>query len=293
MPKIKGGYILQPRAIDQSSIAKSPPHVREIWMYILRRANHADCPEQRLRRGQLRTSYREILADLSWTVGYRKESYKKTQCEIAMRVLTREGMITTAKSTRGMVITVCKYDYYQNPDHYVVDNEVDNEIDNEIDNESTGNTRRIKNDNNDNKNTDTKVSLSNAKHSTQEKIDYDEVVNFFNSKTNGVFGFVRLPISDKRKSAIRARIREHGKIAFGEVVAKATNSDFLKGSTRFKATFDWIIKPDNFSKILEGNYDNRNNNGNNGITAKQQQRQKVAVNVYQDLLNDVFSESDK
>ena len=292
MPKIKGGYILQPRAIDQSSIAKSPPHVREIWMYILRRANHADCPEQRLRRGQLRTSYREILADLSWTVGYRKESYKKTQCEIAMRVLTREGMITTEKSTRGMVITVCKYDYYQNPDHYVVDKVVDNEVDNETDNESTGNTRRIKND----KNIDTKVSLSNAKHSTQEKIDYDEVVNFFNSKTNGVFGFVRLPISDKRKSAIRARIREHGKIAFGEVVAKATNSDFLKGSTRFKATFDWIIKPDNFSKILEGNYDNRKNNennGDNGITAKQQQRQKVAVNVYQDLLNDVFSESDK
>lgn len=291
MPKIKGGYILQPRVIDESSIAKSPPHVREIWMYILRRANHADCPEQRLRRGQLRTSYREILADLSWTVGYRKESYKKTQCEIAMRVLTREGMITTAKSTRGMVITVCKYDYYQNPDHYVVDKVVDNEVDNETDNESTGNTRRIKNDNNDNKNTDTKVSLSNAEHSTQEKLNYDEVVNFFNSKTNGVFGLVRLPISDKRKSAIRARIREHGKIAFGEVVAKATNSDFLKGSTRFKATFDWIIKPDNFSKILEGNYDNRKNNennGNNGITAKQQQRQQVVRDVHQDVLDEIL-----
>lgn len=296
MPKIKGGYILQPRAIDDAWIAKSPPHIREIWLYLLRKANHADCPKYKLKRGQLRTSYREIIDDLSWTVGYRKESYKRTNCETAMRALTREGMITTAKSTRGMVITICKYDFYQNPKNYEVDTEVDTEVDNENINESTRYTRRIKNDNNDNKNTDTKVSLSNAKHSTQEKIDYDEVVNFFNSKTNGVFGFVRLPISDKRKSAIRARIREHGKIAFGEVVAKATNSDFLKGSTRFKATFDWIIKPDNFSKILEGNYDNRKNNennGNNGITAKQQQRQKVAVNVYQDLLNDVFSESDK
>ena len=160
MPKIKGGYILQPRAIDDAWIAKSPPHIREIWLYLLRKANHADCPKYKLKRGQLRTSYREIIDDLSWTVGYRKESYKRTNCETAMRALTREGMITTSKSIRGMVITICKYDFYQNPKNYEVDTEVDNEVDNENINESTRYTRRIKNDKNETSNTSSNLPFS-------------------------------------------------------------------------------------------------------------------------------------
>ena len=38
------------------------------------------------------------------------------------------------------------------------------------------------------------------------------------------------------------------------------NSDFLSGRAKsFKAGFDWIFKPANLQKILEGNYDNRDN----------------------------------
>ena len=69
---IKGGYILQPRRIDESDIMDSPPHVREIWAYILRKANHSDT--DKFKRGQLFTSYKQIINDLSWHVGYRKET---------------------------------------------------------------------------------------------------------------------------------------------------------------------------------------------------------------------------
>ena len=208
-----------------------------------------------------------------------------------MQKLQDMGMISIESNNQYSIITICNYvDYQKNEKDEVT--AIEQPLDNQVTatQQPRDTYKKVKNDKND-KNTDTKVSLSNAEHSTQEKLNYDEVINFFNSKTNGVFGLVRLPISDKRKSAIRARIREHGKIAFGEVVAKATNSDFLKGSTRFKATFDWIIKPDNFSKILEGNYDNRKNNennGNNGITAKQQQRQQVVRDVHQDVLDEIL-----
>ena len=93
----------------------------------------------------------------------------------------------------------------------------------------------------------------------EERINYKALVDFFNEETKGVFGFVRYPISEKRKGMVNARIRVHGKQAFADMVHKAYASDFLRGQNKsgFKATFDWLIKPTNFEKVISGNYDNR------------------------------------
>ena len=106
---------------------------------------------------------------------------------------------------------------------------------------------------------DTNVSMSDAKHPTQERLDYNALINFFNDETQGVFGKVMYPISEKRKNSIRARVNEFGKDAFAEMIRKASGSNFLKGDSNnaFVATFDWMIRPTNFQKIIEGNYDNR------------------------------------
>ena len=96
-------------------------------------------------------------------------------------------------------------------------------------------------------------------HAAEERIDYKALVDFFNNETKGVFGTVRYPISDTRKGMINARIKQHGKQAFSDMIHKAYASDFLKGQNgnNFKATFDWLIKPTNFEKVISGNYDNR------------------------------------
>lgn len=66
-------------------------------------------------------------------------------------------------------------------------------------------------------------------------------------------------ITDSRKKAIAARWKENGKSleAFREVFQKAEDSDFLTGNNDrgWTATFDWLLKPSNFAKVLEGNYD--------------------------------------
>lgn len=117
---INGGYILQPRKFDESEISNCPPHVREIWFYLLRKAFFKD--GEKLKRGQLLTSYRQIINDLSWKVGYRTEKYKKHHCETAMKLLTKLQMIQTTKTTRGLIVTICNYDYYQNSKNYETDN---------------------------------------------------------------------------------------------------------------------------------------------------------------------------
>lgn len=98
---------------------------------------------------------------------------------------------------------------------------------------------------------------------TQEPVNFDELVKFFNETTRGVFGIVRIPLGEKRKALVRARIREHGKHAFATVVRAAAESDFLKGqnATGFTATFDWLVKPTNFEKVLSGNYRNKPSSG--------------------------------
>lgn len=98
-------------------------------------------------------------------------------------------------------------------------------------------------------------------------INYSHIIDHFNQHTKGIFGRVRHPISQKRKDHIRARIREYGTEAFEEVIDKCTQSSFLKGDTgKFKATFDWIILPTNFEKILTGNYDDRQKTNNPAAT---------------------------
>lgn len=113
---IDGGCILLARRIQEGWISGAPPHVREIWLWILLNSNWKDHGD--IKRGEVLTTYNQILDDLSWYVGFRKERYSKWNCETAMKLLMKHDMITTRRTTRGMIITVCNYDHYQDMDNY-------------------------------------------------------------------------------------------------------------------------------------------------------------------------------
>lgn len=105
------------------------------------------------------------------------------------------------------------------------------------------------------------LPLSGTQKPHAENIDYQKFVEWFNEKTKGAFGELRYPLSDARKGMMRARIKEHGKDAFFSVILSSAKSNFLKGDNKksWRATFDWMIRPTNFEKILTGNFDNRSN----------------------------------
>ncbi len=153
---IKGGYILQPRIIEESDIIYSPPHVREVWHYLLRNANSSDTRYKGydIKRGQLFRSYQDIRDALSWKIGYRTERYNENQMKGAMKFLRDSQRITTMKQLGGVLITVCKYDYYQNPKNYETTNDVTNDttIEQPSSNQPpTHNNKNDKNNKNDNK----------------------------------------------------------------------------------------------------------------------------------------------
>lgn len=68
-----------------------------------------------------------------------------------------------------------------------------------------------------------------------------------------------LKLSDKRIKSANARYKEYSLEQITDVFDKAEASNFLKnGSGTWKgADFEWILNPNNFIKIMEGNYQNK------------------------------------
>jgi hypothetical protein len=95
-----------------------------------------------------------------------------------------------------------------------------------------------------------------------EKIDFEKIVSIFNSVCNKLPAVQKLTI--QRKSAIKNRITDSGLSGLGDAFQKVAQSRFLNGENErgWTADFDWILKPANFIKIIEGKYKNTEN-GNN------------------------------
>ena len=62
-----------------------------------------------------------------------------------------------------------------------------------------------------------------------------------------------------RYAMLRKRLKDYGVDTVVEGVDKIRNSSFLQGHNNkgWTVTFDWFIKPDNFQKVIDGNYDDR------------------------------------
>lgn len=71
-------------------------------------------------------------------------------------------------------------------------------------------------------------------------------------------------IKNTRQKLLKARIKEHGTDNVINAIGNIEKSSFLKGQNDrgWVITFDWFVKPNNFIKVLEGNYDD--NNGSSG-----------------------------
>lgn len=75
----------------------------------------------------------------------------------------------------------------------------------------------------------------------------------------GLQQLTKMTSDSKRGGMLRARVNEYGVDKVLEAIEKVRNSDFLKGQNKsgFIITFEWFVRPNNFPKVLEGNYDNR------------------------------------
>ncbi len=92
---------------------------------------------------------------------------------------------------------------------------------------------------------------------------FQEETNLWNElKTLGITPIRGISPDSERAKHLKARFNQYGAESFKEIIEAIKQSDFLQGKHNGKrpwqVTFDWVILPSNYPKVLEGNYKNSN-----------------------------------
>jgi hypothetical protein len=107
--------------------------------------------------------------------------------------------------------------------------------------------------------------VSEGKKSEDIKLDYQFIVDNYHHLCPKMTKVA--VITDARKGYMNARVCEYGIEKVVSILRQAGESHFLNGvnDKSWKADFEWILRPANFVKIMEGKYVNKNGNyGYNG-----------------------------
>lgn len=139
------------------------------------------------------------------------------------------------------------------------------------------------------------IDMSHSEESDTASIHFEGLVEYWNSlvrQYNSTMSKINdIPQGTKRRDNVRARIKQYGKEVFASTLLKAVKSDFLNGRAGDGRimNFDWIILPNNFIKVRDGNYDNYTTTSNNGRTnntkgSTRESRQVEAAGIVAKLL---------
>jgi len=196
--------------------------------------HEADYQNVTLQRGQIATTLPKIAQENGVTI---------RQARTILDRLKTTGKVTVKTVAKFSIITLIDYDC-------VHENVRQN------DSQLTG-ERQATRQSNDSP-TIYKADIQNTEVQNTRASGFNEVKQLFNTIC------VSLPSLEYDLTITQAHLVEQARInlrnsSFEDFFKRVEASDFLCGRTGrtggFKATFDWILKPENMFKILSGNYD--------------------------------------
>ena len=120
------------------------------------------------------------------------------------------------------------------------------------------------------KSIDKDIELDKDKKNNETKVSNEFIQSIIDSWNSlSLSKLTKIAKGSARYKSINARIKDYGEEAFINAIRSISQSDFLRGinDRGWVITFDWFIKPNNFVKVLDGNYINRKRedaNGSNG-----------------------------
>ena len=119
---------------------------------------------------------------------------------------------------------------------------------------------------------------------TNCQTDVQRVIEAWNElESFGIKPISRLSPTSQRYKSLVARIKENGLEDVLGAIERIKRSDFLRGrnKTGWTIAFDWFVLPNNFPKVLEGNYDKgeqgneQSGSGDNSPTAITEQEEEL------------------
>ena len=266
----KQGWICIHRKIQECDIwlEEEPFDHRSAWIDLLLTANHReknmifDGHRITIERGQILTSVRKLSARWGWS--------KDTTLKF-LRLLEELEMIHRESNARRTLLTIENYGKYQD----IQDTEKDtkqtlnrqsadspqtlNRQSADTESPQTTNNNNVNNDNNlnneNNVNNDDNIS---PRGDNPTMNDVREVVRLYNLLCPSMPECQK--ISDRRVTAIKARLKKFTLDDIENAFKIAEQSDFLSGRDGkwTNCNIDWLCNENNMIKVLEGNYKNRN-----------------------------------
>ena len=261
---MSNGWIKLYRKIEDCWIwsDKEPFDKRSAWIDLLLSANHSDQKSLfngeliAIKRGQILTSIRMLSDKWRWSIN---RVYR------FLKLLENDEMLKREIDNNRTLLTIVNYSIYQFHEYA---NEHTNGNTDENTDVNTSETptetltehkqecKEYKNDKNIN-NINNNLSFSNENDCQTETVR--RVVACWNDlKDYGIKPVSKISRTSKRYQSLCGRIQQYGIEDVIKAIEKIKNSDFLQGKNKqgWMITFDWFVLPNNFPKVLEGQYDN-------------------------------------
>lgn len=205
-----------------------------------------------LNRGQLAMSVRDLADAMDRDKGWVERLLKR---------LKSETMCETHSETGVLVITICNYEKYQSANDH---RETPGKTPDETDARQTQDTEQVREE--------YKKEEEDASHLFERApapalpLPLSEAVADWNTAA-AASGWPQVSkFNPARKAALRARLKDDGIEGWRSAIGKAVASGYLAGAPPPQwFNFDWLVKPTNFAKVIDGNYSDERNTGNHSM----------------------------
>ena len=301
------GWIKLHRQIQECFLwrIKEPFDKRSAWIDLLLLMEHQnknlmiDGKIETIKRGSYMLSIEKLCDRWMWS---------RNKVKRYLDVLEREHMIVTRRTNKGTLVSVVNYCIYQNQDKqgepaleppHEPPHEPTDELALELALEPP-HEPQIKNI----RNKEDKNIYIVSNDTICQTQDVRRVVDKWNElEKYGIASIKKLTSSSNRYRMLNARIKQFSLDDVLTAIENIKDSSFLQGKSDSRRpwiiTFDWFVKPNNFPKVLEGQYsdkkDGQNRSDQKSVTDTQleqlAERQKQSVPILSDEeINKMFGE---
>ena len=301
------GWIKLHRQIQECFLwrIKEPFDKRSAWIDLLLLMEHQnknlmiDGKIETIKRGSYMLSIEKLCDRWMWS---------RNKVKRYLDVLEREHMIVTRRTNKGTLVNVVNYCIYQNQDKQCEPpHEPTVELADELALEPPDGLPdelpvepQIKNI----RNKEDKNIYIVSNDTICQTQDVRRVVDKWNElEKYGIASIKKLTSSSNRYRMLNARIKQFSLDDVLTAIENIKDSSFLQGKSDSRRpwviTFDWFVKPNNFPKVLEGQYSDKNNGQNSSVQKsvtnmqleQLAERQKQSVPIMSDEeINKMFGE---
>ena len=220
-----------------------------VFFHLIITANYEDKDFETItiKRGERVISYPKLAVELGLS---------ERNVRTAIKHLKDTGEVTVKSHSKFSIVTINNYNQYQSYDRQLTgDRQADDRQVTGDRQASDNNERKIKKDKESKKDKEG-VQPDKPAASSPSSSQINEVVNLYH-KICISYPKVAV-ISDELKSALKKLLGKYSVEQIRTVFETAEKSDFLKGVNKrdWQASFEWLIKENNFVKVLNGNYNN-------------------------------------